>query len=142
MNTDLCDILQRFLERVWNQGDIDAADEYIAPSYVIRHDPGDPWDGRTLDIEGFKERVRVSRAPFPDQRFKIEDMIPGDGRVAVSWLWQATHQGDVPGFPANGKTIVMSGVTVYSFISRKISGHWQVCDRLGVFQQLSAAVRN
>ncbi|EBW2250074.1 hypothetical protein C9R18_25875, partial [Salmonella enterica subsp. enterica serovar Enteritidis] len=64
--------LATFLDRVWSSGDIDAIDEFLADRYTIRHDPGDPWNGQTLDIAGFKERVRLSRAPFPDQRFDVQ----------------------------------------------------------------------
>jgi predicted ester cyclase len=45
--------------------------------------------------------------------------------------------GDIPGFPASGKQIKMSGATVYYFEGNRITGHWQITDRLGVFQQLS-----
>ena len=78
--------LALFLEEVWSRGLIDAADRYIAASYTIRHDPGDSWDGMTLDREGYKDRVRRSRAPMPDQRFNLKEM-PADGdAIAVSWL--------------------------------------------------------
>ena len=43
------DLLIRFIEEVWNAGVVDAADKYIAPTYTIHHDPGDPWDGMTAD---------------------------------------------------------------------------------------------
>ena len=59
-------LLSAFIEEVWSQGRVEACDDYIAESYAIRHDPGDPWDGQTLSREGFKERVRLSRAPCPD----------------------------------------------------------------------------
>jgi hypothetical protein len=49
------------------RGNIEAADKYVASRYVIHHNPGDPWDGKTLDFVGYKERVKLSRAPFPDQ---------------------------------------------------------------------------
>ena len=44
--------------------------------------------------------------------------------------------GDLPGFSASGKSIKMSGATVYYFEGDRISGHWQITDRLGVYQQL------
>ncbi len=68
-------ILRRFFQDVWNDGGVDTIDGYLAPQYTVHHDPGDPWDGQTLDIAGFKERVRQSRAPFPDQHFTIHDLI-------------------------------------------------------------------
>jgi predicted ester cyclase len=45
----------------------------------------------------------------------------------------------MPGFPASGKQIRMSGATVYFFDGERISGHWQITDRLGVYQQLRQA---
>jgi steroid delta-isomerase-like uncharacterized protein len=130
------DLLSRFLTEVWNNGDIEACDRYIAANYTIHHDPGDPWDKRELDLAGYKERVALSRSPFPDQRFTVQELV-GEGRkVVVSWLWSATHQGDIPGFPATGRRIQMSGITVYSFEDGRLTGHWQVTDRLGVLMQL------
>lgn len=132
------EILAAFIQAVWSEGRADAADEYLADQYVIHHDPGDPWDGQTLDLEGFKNRVRQSRAPFPDQRFDIHEMMSEQNRVVASWFWSGTHKGDFPGFPASGKRITMSGITVYYFDAGKICGHWQMTDRAGVYQQLTA----
>ncbi|HEX6902524.1 MAG TPA: hypothetical protein VF789_22580 [Thermoanaerobaculia bacterium] len=36
-------------------------------------------------------------------------------RADERWLWSATHQGGIPGFPAMGGEIKMSGATVYYF---------------------------
>lgn len=131
------DTLARFIDEVWNEGDAEAAGHYLAAAYTIHHDPGDPWDRKTLDLEGYKERVRVSRAPFPDQAFDIQELVAEEQKVVMTWLWQATHRGDLPGFPATGRTITMSGATVYFFDEQgRITGHWQITDRLGVFQQL------
>ena len=136
------DILAAFLDEVWSGGDVDACDRYIADEYVIHHDPGDPWDGQRLSLDGFKKRVRLSRAPFPDQRFTVQAMVAEENSaeeivVAVSWLWSATHQGDFPGFPATGNRLHMSGATFYHFDGQdRICGHWQATDRLGIFQQL------
>lgn len=133
------DVLTAFLDAVWSDGMIDACDTYVADNYAVHHDPGDPWDGMTLDREGFKERVRRSRAPFPDQRFHIQSLLEENGKVAVAWKWTATHLGDFPGFPATGKPLAMSGLTIYDFDEAgRIAGHWQVSDRLTIYQQLQA----
>jgi predicted ester cyclase len=135
-------LLSDFIREVWSCGDIERCEFYLADSYTIHHDPGDPWDGQMLDLEGFKTRVRASRAPFPDQQFQVPDMIAYKNRVMVTWNWMATPAGDLPGFPATGRKTSMSGATVYYFdINDKITGHWQIADRLGVFQQLQRARR-
>jgi steroid delta-isomerase-like uncharacterized protein len=131
-------LLTSFIEEVWSQGDIEACDDFLGETYAIRHDPGDPWDGQTLNRDGFKERVRFSRAPCPDQRFTIVSIFEDGDSVAIAWTWEATHKGDIAGFAATGARLTMSGLTVYDFdAENRIRGHWQVVDRLGVFQQLS-----
>ena len=137
MGTRNKEILTRFIQEVWNEGDADAADRYLASAYTIHHDPGDPWDGQTLDLARYKERVRKSRAPFPDQCFKINELIAEPGKVVATWHWRGTHGEQVAGFPASGKSITMSGLTVYYFDGERITGHWQLVDRAGVYQQLS-----
>jgi len=131
--------LIQFLREVWSEGNVEAADQYVASTYKIHHDPGDPWEHRELDLEGYKERVRLSREPFPDQRFDLQELFEDGNAVVVTWLWSATHAGDIPGFPATGKSIHMSGATVYYFDGDRFTGHWQITDRLGVFQQLRQA---
>ena len=131
------EMLTHFLQEVWTDGNIDAVDQYLAPQYSIHHDPGDPWDGKTLDITGYKERLKQSRAPFPDQQFIIQELLAEGEKVACAWQWTGTHLADMPGFPASGKSVAISGLTIYSFIDGRIAGHWQVTDRLGVYQQLT-----
>jgi uncharacterized protein len=133
------EIVARFLCDVWCKGDVGACDTYVADYYTIHHDPGDPWDGRRLDRTEFKERVRLSRAPFPNQRFEIREILADADAVIVAWFWSATHSGELPGFPPTGKPVKMSGATVYYFNDDdRISGHWQIADRLGVLRQLQA----
>ena len=70
----------------------------------------------------------------------MQEWFENDDGVAVTWLWSGTHLGDLPGFPATGKTLRMSGATAYQFDNTdRISGHWQVTDRLGIFRQLQQA---
>jgi len=136
------ELIAAFLEEVWSKGQVDACDHFVGKSYTVWHDPGDPWNGRRLTLEEFKDRVRKSRAPFPDQRFHVQTLLEDGGRVAAAWAWTATHQGDIPGFPATGRALEMSGLTIYDFDEAGlISGHWQVSDRLGIFQQLQGAAK-
>jgi steroid delta-isomerase-like uncharacterized protein len=129
------------LDEVWTAGLVDAADRYLGARYTIHHDPGDPWHGQTLDRAAYKQRARLSRAPFPDQRFAVRELIAEGDAVVVTWTWNGTHAGDLPGFPASGKEIRTSGMTVYYFEGDRITGHFQIVDRASVFQQLRGAIR-
>lgn len=53
-------------DRVWSDGDYSAVARLIAPHYTIYSDPGDAWEGQSLDRGGYVERARFSRKAFPD----------------------------------------------------------------------------
>ena len=129
-------VLRRFIERVWNAGDLAAIDALVGETYTIHSDPGDPWDGRTLTREGFRERVALSRVPFPDLRFELGEMVAAGDRVAVAWIMHGTQTGPLGERPATGRSIRVHGMTIYDFTGGRITGHRQVVDRLAVAQQL------
>lgn len=130
--------LADFMQQVWNERKLSEIDRFLAPLYTIRSDPGDPWDGKTLTRSEFAERLTISCSPFPDQKFTTEGMIAEGNRIAFDWRWTGTHLADLPGFPASGRTIRTSGVTICDFENGLLRGHRQQTDRLGVFQQLTA----
>lgn len=130
----------KLIEEVWSKGNLQIIDQLIAVQYTIRHDPGDPWEGKTLDLTTFKERVKLSRHVFPDQTFYIEDMVCDDDKVSVSWRFTGTQKGNIPGLPATNKKVNVSGLTIYYFTNGKMIGHWQVIDRLGFLEQLGIQI--
>lgn len=130
--------ISAFFDAVWNRRDLSTLDHYLAPAYTIRSDPGDPWDGRTLTRAEFAKRLTISCAPFPDQQFEIVEMLAEEHRVAVDWRWRGTHLADLPGFPASGRIVSISGITIYDFEAGLLRGHRQQADRLSVLRQLSA----
>ena len=80
--------------------------------------------------------MHVSRAPFPDLRFEIGETIAEGDRVAIAWRMRGTHTGPLGPYPATGRRIDVPGMTVYYFRDGRITGHWQVVDRVTVAQQL------
>ena len=133
---DNIDILRRFMEQVWNSGNTTVVDDLVAAAYTIHSDPGDPWDGQTLTREAFKQRLTVSRAPFPDLRFELGEAVAEGDRVAICWTMLGTQAGPMAGRPATGRAIRVQGMTLYYFQDGQITGHRQVVDRLSVVQQL------
>ena len=128
--------LRAFMDRVWSRGDVAAVDEYLASTYTIYSDPGDPWDGQTLDRDTFKQRLISSRGPFPDLRFELGELVVEGDRVALSWTMRGTNTESMADRPPSGRSIAVRGLTIYYFADAKITGHRQVVDRLSVVQQL------
>ncbi len=131
-------IVRELHDVVWNAGELSAVDRLVAPWYVIHSDPGDPWEGQTLDRATYRERVRYSRTGFPDLTFTIHDLLATEQRVGVRWSAEGTHLGDLVGLPATGKRLRFAGQTIYDLVGGQVAGHWQVVDRLGFIQQLRA----
>lgn len=127
------------MDLVWNRGDASAVDRFLADTYVIHSDPGDPWDGQTLSRETFKQRLLTSRGQFPDLYFDVSDTIAEGDRVAIAWTMRGTQTGSVPGRAASGRRIEVKGMTIYYFADGRISGHRQVVDRLTAGRQLGLA---
>ena len=132
-------ILAEFMEAVWNRGDANAVDRFVADEYMIHSDPGDPWDGATLSRTGFKERLAASRAPFPDLHFEMAEVIADGERVAIAWTMRGRQTGPLGPLPPTGRRIEVQGMTVYYFRDGRITGHRQVVDRLAVARQLGIA---
>jgi steroid delta-isomerase-like uncharacterized protein len=126
----------RKLYATWSQDDLTGLDSLIAEKYTIFSDPGDAWEGQTLDRSAYRERLLHSRRAFPDLVFDIEQLIQENKRVAVIWKAAGTHLGDLRGLPATGKRLSFAGQTFYLIEDGKARGHWQVIDRLGFIQQL------
>jgi len=54
-------------------------------------------------VTAFKERLATSRAAAPERRFTMVSMIEQSESVAVSWIWESTHMGDIPCLPDTGQ---------------------------------------
>jgi predicted ester cyclase len=132
-------LIRDLYERVWTFGDYSAIDSLVALKYTIHLDPGDAWEGQTLDHAGYRERVRHSRQAFPDLVFTIDDTVAAGDKVAVRWRAEGTHEGDLTGIPATGKRVAFGGQTIYAVCDGRVSGHWQVVDRLGFYQQVRSS---
>jgi predicted ester cyclase len=128
-------IVRELYAAVWSAGELSAVDRLVAAQYVIHSDPGDPWEGRTLDRAAYRERVMYSRTGFPDLIFIVHEIIPTEHRVSVRWSAEGTHTGDLADLAATGKKLRFAGQTIYEIVRDQVAGHWQVIDRLGFLQQ-------
>ncbi len=93
-------IARRLYEEVWNQGNLAAANELLAPTYVA-HDPGTP--GRPNGIEGEQQTASLYRSAFPDLHFTLEDVLAEGDEVAVRFTASSTHPQSVDGHGAHRK---------------------------------------
>jgi len=130
------EIVTKFINEVWNEGSMDAVPEFIAETYTIHHDPGDPWEGKMLSHDEFKRRLKYSFDSFPDINFEISGAIEEGDHVAICWILTGTNLGRIGDIPPTNKRIRTNGITIYHFKGDLINGHTQVLNRSVVAQQL------
>lgn len=124
------------IDLVWSRGNYRAIERLVAERYVVYSDPGDPWEGQTLDRKDYEKRVRYSRTAFPDLVFSVHDHVASAERVALRWTAHGTHTGDLAGLTATGRQVSFAGQTFYQLADGRVAGHWQVIDRLGLLSQV------
>jgi steroid delta-isomerase-like uncharacterized protein len=129
-------ILNEFIEKVWNQQDFESIESFIDSTYEIYLDTGDPWEGKILDLATFKKRLKYSFDSFPDMHFDLQSTVSDGDHVGISWVMTGTNTGEIGELAATGKSICTSGMTIYHFRNGKIIGHSQVFDRVTVMRQL------
>jgi steroid delta-isomerase-like uncharacterized protein len=75
---------------------------------------------------------------LPDIRHEIKDQLAEGDRVATRIVVTGTHQAELMGIPATGKTIVISSTNIHRIDHGKIVEQWANSDALGMLQQLGA----
>ena len=125
-------IVTELFERVFNQRDLEFADEIVFPD-VIDHNPP---PGSSGGVEGLKERVRLDAAAFADYRMSVEAMIAEGDLVAAIISWTGTHLGDFGPFPATGRPIKGTGITIFRFRDGRITERWAALDAVGLLRQM------
>ena len=119
-------------EVIWNQGNLDLADEIYDSSHISH--------GQGIELppgpEGLKSLISIYRAAFPDVHFTIEDQIAEGDKVVTRWSSRGTHKGALMGIPATGKQTVSAGITMTKFLAGKAIESWNSWDRLGLMQQI------
>jgi steroid delta-isomerase-like uncharacterized protein len=125
-------LVRRFIEEIFNQGNLEAAEEILAPDY-IHHDPTTGQFGS--GIEGFKQMISLYRQAF-DLRIVLEDQVGAEDKVVDRWTGHGTHQGEFMGLAPTRRNITATGISIHRIMNGKIAETWNNYDALGIFQQL------
>ena len=127
-------VVRRFFEEVFGKGELNVLDEIIATDHV-NSGPG-TIPGLPTGPEGAKQLVTVYRNAFPDLRFTVDEQIADGDKVVTRWTGQGTHERELQGIPATGKSATVTGITVDRIVNGKIAESWGIFDQFGMMQQL------
>jgi steroid delta-isomerase-like uncharacterized protein len=127
------ELVREMLEVMFNQGDVDGADEFMAPDFIEHEElpPGVPG-GR----EGVKFLIGMMHAAFPDFKASIKDLIAEDDRIVIRMTWTGTHEGEFMGIPPTGNRISIGVYDILRIIDGMVVEHWGLMDNMAMMQQL------
>jgi ketosteroid isomerase-like protein len=104
----------RYLEELWNQGDLSVADELLAEDFVSHNFPAG-------DRAALKGAVAGFRAENPNAYFAYDDITVADDRVFIVNTMMVRPAGaaaDAEGEPAGGPMVLILGVKDGKFTDR------------------------
>jgi steroid delta-isomerase-like uncharacterized protein len=129
-------LVKRWFDEVWNNGNLDAIDELLATD-AIGHGLGEAGKN-VIGPEAFKPFVQRLRGAFPDMHISVDDTISEGDKIAARFTATMTHQGDDLGMPATGKHVTVSGICFTRISNGQIVEGWNCWDIYGMMQQLEA----
>ncbi len=125
-------VLQRIFDKAFNQGDLAAIDELVAPDSISHHLS---W-GIPANRLGFKQWIAMLRTGFPDLQCTIEDEILEGDKIAAHWTMRGTHKGLFLGNSPTNKPILVQGLIYARIDNNQLIENWTMIDQMGVLQQL------
>jgi steroid delta-isomerase-like uncharacterized protein len=126
-------IARETAERLFNQGDLGAADELITADAIDHCEPPG-----TDCRQHFRQVVTMLRSAFPDLRIEIADIVAEGDSVAMRLTMSGTHRGPFMGIPPTGRQFAVEQMRIIRLRDGKMTDSWAVIDWLGWRQQLGA----
>ncbi len=111
-----------------NAANVEQAIRWTAPDCLL--------NGEAYGREGDRMRTTAMVAAFPDGKWILDDAISEGDRVVVRYTFQGTHQGELLGIPPTGKSVIMTGISIYRVVNGLFTEIWESYDKLGLMQQL------
>ena len=127
-------LVRRFLDEVYNKGNLAVADELVALGYISHNE----LNVEVLGPEGIKKAANMQRSAFPDLVTTIDDLIAEDDKVVVRGHDQGTHQAEFMGFPPTGKQFTITWIDIFRVEQGKLVEAWLEINIESFKRQLSS----
>lgn len=131
--TALETIARQFYEP-FNGAPVDVYDDILVEDWFETPAPPDLEPGRAP----YKANVAGLREMAPSLRIDVKEVLVEDDMVAVRSRLTATHDGDMFGVPATGRTFEIMTMDMHRFDGDRIAETWHVEDWLSALEQIGA----
>ena len=126
------ELVLRHYDEFLNNGDMSAAERDLRPDFVDHAAP----PGTPPGLESSKAFITIVRSAFSDIQFTEDEVIANGDMVAVSGLWQGTHEGPFFGLEPTGRFGEMRGMVLWRVVEGQLAERWAVLDYDALFGAL------
>ena len=127
------DVVRKLVEAV-NTQNYELLDEIITPDFV-RHCQATP-EIHVKSRDEMKQFLRQDLEVFPDTRISLDAVIAEGNLVAGRLTYFATQEGVMGPFPATGKKVELTYLSIVRLEDGKIAEMWVEWDNLAILGQL------
>jgi predicted ester cyclase len=125
-------LVRRFNEEVYNRGNMDVADELLAPNFVSR----DTLTGEEASREDLKREIAEQASTSSDLYFSIEEQIAEGDMVVTRTIGSGTHDlAEYEGLAPSGARITIENIDIHRVVEGKIVEERGVSDTAPLWQQ-------
>ena len=117
-------LVRAFYERIWNAGDLEAAEGLLASGLSFRGSLGAELRGR----DAFLDYVRSVRSALSDYRCEIVDCVAEGDRAFARMRFSGRHTAPFRGFAPTGREVSWAGAALFRFAGEVIAEIWVLGD--------------
>jgi steroid delta-isomerase-like uncharacterized protein len=137
MSTTHQQLVHRWFDEVWNQGNPATIDQLMLPDGKAY---GFPEPSAVLiGPSAFRQAHALFNEAFSNINVTVDEIIAEADNVAARWTATVTHTGQALGFPPTGRTTSFSGTSFLHIKDGKIDEGWNHMDFTRVVLELQAA---
>ena len=128
------EIVREYTQRVFNEHDPDLASEYFTPEVK--------WHGGLLGtVEGSESVTQMLNGfigALPDLHATEQDIVAAGDTVAVRYVVEATHEGNLLGIAPTGRRVRWDAFDIYRLADGMIVEEWAGDDLAAILYQVGA----
>jgi len=121
-------LVEDFYQRIWNDGNLDAATELLTPQFSFRGSLGNEMRGR----EAFKKYVRTVRTALVDYQCEILSCVTEGNQAFAKMCFLGRHVAAFRGHQPTGKLVQWLGAALFKFEDSMIAELWVLGDLAGL----------
>lgn len=135
MSDAIHDLVTRWAEEVWNQGNESTIDELTDPEAIWY---SFPEPDSVVNVAGFKAATREIRAIFSQIHISVDEVVTQGNSVALRWTASMKYTGTGLGFPPTGESASLPGLTLFHLRNGRIYQTWHGFDLNRIVSRLIA----